>query len=181
MVCSLNINFINLDFSKRVRERTRRQNISISRARFQKLHPVIAAKHKFAGGPCKQTYIQMHASMRAALHSGRKTCTRRTWGQVKHKMQAQAFRDDELVAVTGQGHASTIGYILYTSISTSRVGTLLTDSDLQAEGAIETSDKDFRNRWYKSSERDAVTGIRATLPDATIVYVLSFTFYSIIE
>ena len=118
--------------------------------------------------------------MRAALHAGRKTCTRRTWGQVKHKMQAQAYRDDELVAVTGQGHGTTIGYILYTSISTSRVGVILTDSDLQAEGGIARSDADFRNRWYRSIEQDADTGLRMALPDTALVYVLRFVFYSII-
>ena len=145
-----------------------------NRRSYRKLYPEEA--YKFAGGADKQTYIQMHASLRPALHAGNKTCTRRTWGGVKQGMQMRAFHNNELVAVTGQGHSSTIGYLRYTSMSTSSVGVLLTDSDLRAEGGTASSDMDFRRRWYRV--KDKITGLYVMLPNATVVHVLTFTFYS---
>ena len=88
----------------------------------------------------------------------------------------RAFHNNELVAVTGQGHSSTIGYLRYTSMSTSSVGVLLTDSDLRAEGGTASSDMDFRRRWYRV--KDKITGLYVMLPNATVVHVLTFTFYS---
>jgi hypothetical protein len=159
--------------------RKRQQDILKHRAKFKELYPTVAAKHQFAGGRRQQTYIQMHASMRPALHSGKKRCTRRTWGPSKQQVQERAFLNKALVAVTGQGHCSTIGYVLYSSMSTSTVGTVLTPADLDAEGGTATSDAEFRARWYKTMGTGSDPSVM--LPDATPVHVLTFKFYSIVS
>ena len=120
----------------------------------------------------------MHPTMRAALHAGTKWCTRRTWGRVKQEMQERAFKENALVAVTGQGHCTTIGYVLYTSVNTSTVGTVLTIDDLRAEGGTASSDNEFRARWY--GVKDTVSGQKIMLPNTKEIYILTFKFYSII-
>ena len=94
-------------------------------------------------------------------------------------MQERAFHNKALVAVTGQGHCSTIGYVLYSSISTSTVGTILTPADLEAEGGTARSDAEFRARWYKQKGTGSVSSVM--LPDTTPVHVLEFKFYSIVS
>ena len=144
------------------------------------MYPYIATKHTFAGGRDTQTYIQMRFSLRKALHAGVKRCTRRIWGARSQNMHVRAYHEGTLVAVTGQGHHTTIGYLLYTNITASSVGTVLTADDLKAEGSTAKSDMEFRKRWYRSRVRDPCTGQYRILPDSTRVHILSFVFYSIV-
>ena len=164
-----------------LKEQNRRSDMYTARALFTQMYPLIANEHSFAGGSSTQTYIQMHASLRPALHAGVKNCTRRTWGHVKQEMQAKAYRERSLVAVTGQGHSSTMGYVLYTYMARSSVGVVLTADDLLAEGGTAKSDLEFRTRWYRRREEDVVTGKSGyvVLPDCTPVHVLNFTFFSL--
>ena len=142
-----------------------------ARTTFRSVHADIARKYMFAGDEKTQLYIQMHSSHHAPLTSGAKTVTRRAWNTTWIRAHTKALHAKQLVAVIGQSHASTIGYIRYTEISISNAGAPLSPLDLQKEGYTGWTDAMFRRKWYR------IRGTTEPLPDQTPIYILSFEFF----
>ncbi len=160
--------------NKQIRKKRR---IEIARKSFLHKYPAEAQVYTFAGTHCTQVYLQMHKDMRPAIHDGTKTVTRRTWKEVERKTHYTAYLNNSLVAVLGQGHDTTLGYVRYTQFEESTVGNRLTRDDLRAEGFEGWTDQQFRDRWY--TVKDDVTKSTRVLPDDTKVYVITFIFYGI--
>jgi hypothetical protein len=145
-----------------------------ARLKFNTKYPLISYQCAFAGTLQKQLYIQMHESHHISLLRGTKTITRRAWEPRWINAHQRAMDNSTLVAVFGgQSHASTLGFIRYTSITQTTVGQPLTPVDLRKEGYCGWTDAMFRDRWY------CKRGTRDPLPANTIIYILSFQFYPI--
>lgn len=154
------------------RRMRKKQRIETARESFIKKYPDAALIYNFAGTDCTQVYLQMHKDMRSPLCSGTKTVTRRTWKDVERRTHYTAYLNNSLVAVLGQGHDTTLGYVLYTGFEESSVGTKLSKDDLRKEGFAGWTDQQFRERWYTLKSK-------RMLPDDTKVYVISFNFFAI--
>lgn len=150
----------------------RQKAIYAARTKFTEQHPSIAAAHGWAGDDTSQLYLQMHKTQQTALLVGKKTMTRRVWSDTWARAHQQAHEKQQLVAVLGQGHDTTIGFILYNNIRLSTVSEKISEQDLEAEGGTSTSEDDFRRKWYK----DKVT--KAPLLPDVVVHVLQFDFYA---
>lgn len=140
---------------------------------FTDKHFSVVQRHEWAGDEATQLYLQMHGSLQDSLKRGMKTETRRVWSNQWARAHQLAFENKRLVAVLGQGHASTIGFIIYTGFLKTTVGTVLRQEDLRREGCPHMTDAQFRQKWY----RDKVT--KLPLDDNVDVHVLAFDFYSL--
>ena len=155
------------------KELKKRIDIHAARSLFRRTWPSIAQQYMFAGNEKTQLYIQMHSDHHDSIKLGHKTVTRRSWEKAWIEAHRRAYTEGKLVAVVGQGHASTIGYLRYTNILESSVGATLTAADLRQEGYPDWTDLMFRRKWYCCRKS------KTPLPDCTPVYVLSYQFYSI--
>jgi hypothetical protein len=159
------------DVNSKVRKKIK--DIHAARSLFRRTWPNVAKQYMFAGDDKTQLYIQMHSDHHVPMQHGHKTVTRRSWETTWFEAQRGAYTEGRLVAVVGQGHASTIGYLRYTDITQSTVGAALTKADLRQEGYTDWTDLMFRRKWYRDR------GTKTPLSDDTLLYVLSFQFYSI--
>jgi hypothetical protein len=104
--------------------------------------------YKFTGDDSTQLCIQMEKTQQTALLANLKTVTRRAWKSTWINAHMRAFAAHTLVAVVGQGHTTTLGYIRYVNIVESTAGVILTKDDLEKEGCPQWTDAKFRAKWY---------------------------------
>jgi hypothetical protein len=104
------------------------------------------------------TYLMFLREFHGRLVGGIKRTTRRIFQSTsRYNLHKRRFDQQQLVRVwIGQGHDTTIGYILYTTFYQQRVGDI-TKAELVDEGCISMSVENFIMKYFTKQSPDKKT------------------------